>query len=66
MNNIDDCKPQRENYKISKLTEIYLKWKYSPALSWKLNQELSGNEKMDLIEILNSYILINESKDNKE
>jgi len=48
----------RAEYTISELTEIYLKWKYTKAVNWKLNSELSESEKLKLIEILNSHILM--------
>lgn len=55
-------KTAREKRSISELTFLYLQWKGSEFMSYELKNELSSAEKMDMIKILNSYILIMETE----
>lgn len=61
MENIGETKACRSEYSITELTNHYLKWKGTDAISWKL-KELSKEELLKIVEILNSYILIKESE----
>lgn len=59
---MENGETKRDEYSITELTNLYLKWKGTDAISWKLRNELSKEELLHLVEILNSYILIKENK----
>lgn len=60
-----DTAPMREEYSITELTNIYLKWKGTDAVSWKL-RDLSKEELLKMVEILNAHILIKDTELNRK